>query len=166
MPFSHSRVAAHLNLVALLLSGTMVQAQATYTPIEQRLSTDQLRATGLERLTPDELSELNRILREQQSAKPDPERTARFGFFGADARSTEQKDEPQQIESTIAGDFRGWSSGTLITLANGQVWRVTDGSLQTKRVTEPKATITRSGMGSHFLKVDGHNARAKITRVR
>jgi hypothetical protein len=166
MPVLLSVAAARFSLVILLVSSSALQAQATYTPIEQRLSADQMHATGIARLTPAELSELNRILSEQHSARPDTERTVRFGFRGASAPPIEQPDAPQQIETTIAGDFRGWASGTVITLTNGQVWRVTEGSLQTKRTADPKATITRSGMGSHFLKVDGYNARAKVTRVR
>src|SRR5690242_2409727 len=36
--------------------------------------------------------------------------------------------EPQSIESTIEGNFGGWEPGAQIRLANGQVWRVVDGS--------------------------------------
>lgn len=152
--------------LAFLPAASVSAADATPdTPIEQRLSAAQMQATGLDRLTPAQLSLLNRILREQRAMEDDADRTRRFGLRNVGPASTEAA-EPEQIESVIAGEFRGWSPGTVLTLANGQVWRVLEGSLQTRRVDGPAATITRSGFGSRFLKVDGHNARAKVTRVR
>jgi len=75
--------------------------------------------------------------------------------------------EPEQIESSIAGDFDGWSGNTTIKLANGQVWRITDGSQAVlPRMHNPKVRIKRGLFGgAFFFQVDGQNSTARVRRV-
>ena len=63
-------------------------------------------------------------------------------------------------------DFHGWGPGAQIKLANGQVWRVVDGSEAVlKRMTNPKVRIERNLFGTLFLKIEGTNNSAKVRRV-
>jgi hypothetical protein len=85
--------------------------------------------------------------------------------FGMEA--VKQREEaPASIQSTVAGDFSGWGPGSQIRLANGQVWRIVDGS---EAVLAPgrdtKVTIERNLFGTLFLRVDGSNSSAKVRRV-
>jgi len=75
--------------------------------------------------------------------------------------------EPEQIESSIAGDFDGWSGNTTIKLANGQVWRITDGSQAVlPPMRNPKVRIKRGLFGgAFFFQVDGQNSTARVRRV-
>jgi hypothetical protein len=85
-----------------------------------------------------------------------------FGMEAAKQRAS----EPASIQSTVAGDFSGWGPGSMIRLANGQVWRIADGSeaiLAPGRDT--KVTIERNVFGTLFLRVDGSNSSAKVRRV-
>lgn len=166
MPDLNRAAALHLCVLVLAALASTARAQDIHVPIEQRMTAEQLRDTGLERLTAAELAELNRVIREQRAEQTEIARDARFGLRRSPSESDAQLAEPPRIDSAIAGEFRGWSPGTLITLANGQVWRVTEGSLQTRRLENPRVTITRSGLGSRFLTVEGQNARAKVSRVR
>ncbi len=94
----------------------------------------------------------------------------------APARSTEEnfgieqkkqrEAQPQSITSTVAGDFQGWGPSSQIRLANGQVWRIVDGSEAVLApMRNPKVTIERNMFGTLFLKVDGTNSSAKVRRV-
>lgn len=70
------------------------------------------------------------------------------------------------IESTIVGTFAGWGPNTRFTLANGQVWRVADGSEATLTPTvNQKVVIKRNFIGTIFLQVDGTNSSPKVRRV-
>jgi hypothetical protein len=76
------------------------------------------------------------------------------------------QEQPKSIESTVAGDFDGWGPGSQIRLANGQVWRVIDGSEAVlPRTHNPKARIERNMFGTLFLSVEGSNNSAKVRRV-
>lgn len=75
--------------------------------------------------------------------------------------------EPQSIESTIEGNFDGWEPGAQIRLANGQVWRVVDGSSAVlSPMKNPKVKVTRNMLGTLFLEIEGTNNSPKVRRVR
>lgn len=93
-----------------------------------------------------------------------PARTAEqnFGIEAVKAR----EEQPKSIESTVVGEFAGWGPGSTIRLANGQSWRIIDGSdavLAPKK--DAKVRIERNVFGTLFLKVDGSNSSAKVRRV-
>ena len=91
-----------------------------------------------------------------------PKREASFGLDAVKKREA----EPVSVTSTVVGDFEGWGPGSQIRLANGQVWRIADGSeaiLPRKR--DARVTIERNLFGTLFLKVDGSNSSAKVRRV-
>lgn len=86
-----------------------------------------------------------------------------FGMEAAKAREA----EPKSVESTIEGDFDGWGPGAQIRLANGQVWRVTDGSSAVlSPMRNPKVRVTRNMLGTMFLEIEGTNNSPKVRRVR
>ena len=75
--------------------------------------------------------------------------------------------EPKSIASTIEGNFSGWGPSTLFRLANGQVWRVVDGSAaELPPASNQKVRIVRNLFGTTFLEVEGSNNSAKVRRVR
>lgn len=88
--------------------------------------------------------------------------------FGLRPVVKKQKDiEPAAIHSSVVGRFEGWSPGTVFTLANGQVWKVTDDSDAVLPIMQnPKVEITRGLLGAYFLQVEGHTNSARVARVR
>lgn len=160
----HSRLLVLCASLALALPAHA--APPAYVPIEQRLSAEQMRATGLDTLSADQLRALNAILAGEQAAvarqvEDDTvrEQQRRGGLFDRDSR------EP--IRSAIVGSFRGWSSGDVLRLENGQRWRVIDtppmairGSLE-----NPKVTIAPGFMGAWYLQVEGHSPKAKVKPI-
>lgn len=85
--------------------------------------------------------------------------------FGMEAVK-QREAQPASIRSTVVGDFDGWGPGSQIRLANGQVWRIIDGSdAVLPRTKDAAVTIERNVFGTLFLKVDGGNSSAKVRRV-
>ncbi|HEX8476965.1 MAG TPA: hypothetical protein VF663_01445 [Telluria sp.] len=89
--------------------------------------------------------------------------------FGLPASPMAVRAAPQQIESidsTVLGNFEGWGPTTRLKLANGQTWRIADGS---EAVLPPsssqKVKITRNFLGTLFLQVEGSNQSPKVRRV-
>ena len=88
--------------------------------------------------------------------------------FGLRPVVKKQKDvEAAAIHSSVVGRFDGWSPGTVFTLANGQVWKVTDDTDAVLPIMQnPKVEITRGLLGAYFLQVQGHTNSARVARVR
>lgn len=153
-----------LLFTALLVLAPIVQAQP---PIERQMTPEQFRATGLDKLSPEELANLNAWLNHTLEAETDKAaelardriESEHRGFFGGD-------DEP--IEARIVGEFTGFGRGTSWTLDNGQVWRqIDDAVLSGVRRNDPPVRLTPSLLGNTwFLRIEGYNTRAKVQRIK
>ena len=87
--------------------------------------------------------------------------------FGMETVRKAESETPKFIESTIPGNFQGWGPSTQFTLANGQVWRVVDGSEAVLApVQDVKVRIVRNFFGTTFLEVAGTNNSPTVRRVR
>ncbi|MDN4058528.1 hypothetical protein QPK31_09880 [Massilia sp. YIM B02769] len=90
-------------------------------------------------------------------------RTAEQNFGMEKAK---KKDEADVMESTVVGTFSGWEGNTTIKLANGQVWRVVDGSSAVlPQQTNPAVRIKRGVFGVLYLQVVGQNPMARVRRI-
>jgi hypothetical protein len=84
--------------------------------------------------------------------------------FGAPA-AKRPENQLKSFDTHIAGHFDGWEGGQAIRLANGQVWRVIDGSVDTLELNDPKVTVRRGLSGSVFLDIEGANRSPRVQRV-
>ena len=156
-------------LAAFALSPLAVLAQK---PIERDMSPEEFKAAGLDKLSAEELANLNAWLNRtittettkaaEQAAVQAKEmvETENRGFFHFGSS------EP--IDAHIAGQFKGFRKGNTYTLDNGQQWRQTDtASLAGVRVENPAVKITPSLIGNTwYLRIEGYNTRAKVERVK
>lgn len=69
------------------------------------------------------------------------------------------------MESRIAGRFEGWRPGQRFTLANGQVWQITDDSSSYGDAVNPVVRIRRAAMGSFMMEVDGVTRSPRVRRI-
>jgi hypothetical protein len=76
-----------------------------------------------------------------------------------------RKVENNTLTSSIVGKFEGWDRGTLIKLANGQVWRVEDDSSEIVYLDSPKATLRRGALGSVYIDIEGARGAPRVRRV-
>lgn len=156
-----------LLVLALLALAPLAAAQAPQ-PIEKQMTAEEFAATGLGKLDPRELANLNAWLNrtlevETQKAAAqakDLVQQENRGFFDFGS------DEP--IEATMVGEFRGFAQGRQYTLDNGQVWRQTDNaSLAGVRRSNPKVRIKPGMIGNvWYLGIEGYNTRAKVQRIK
>ncbi|MCK9488283.1 MAG: hypothetical protein M0Q42_02585 [Xanthomonadales bacterium] len=158
-----------LSLLCLFLAAS-AQA-ASFSSLEERMSDSEFRASGLDRLSQQELAQLNQWLRQQW---PDglPSAAAPSSQPGSAAQDTRGLSSPGEasgpIVSRIEGTFTGWRTGTVFRLENGMVWE-TVGSIHPFSVSameNPSVTISTAFMGSWLLKVDGFNTPVRVRRVR
>lgn len=102
----------------------------------------------------------------QKAAEPKKgERTSMLGKMrvlltpGADI-------EFAKVETQIAGPFRGYEAGEVLTLTNGQRWRVVEGSYwaPARDANKPRRVVIESGvLGSFFLSIeDGGRPKVKL----
>jgi hypothetical protein len=78
----------------------------------------------------------------------------------------EARGDTPNVVTTIAGEFLGWVPNGQITLANGQVWRVIDGSRGVYKLNNPRVEVKRGALGSFNLDIEGTFQSPKVRRVR
>lgn len=86
------------------------------------------------------------------------ENAAQFG-------KKKRDDEPDKIHSQIVGWFKGWQKGEVLTLSNGQQWKVVSDSRGYVKLENPEVEIGRGFLDSYNMKVSGLNSVAKVRRV-
>lgn len=158
------RILSSLFVAAMLLAHAgNAHAERGYVDIEKRLTAEQLQATGLNLLSAEQLRLLNSLLNDEQqdivkAAKADSEKTVLGTWFSDGGK------EP--ISSTLSGDFRGWSTGTIFNLENGQRWRVIEGKYYLgKPLQGLKVLVVPGKISGWYMQVEGQNPRAKVQRV-
>lgn len=72
----------------------------------------------------------------------------------------------QTVQSAVGADFTGWRGRTQITLENGQVWEVVDGSLGAVGPANRKVVVRRAAFGSYRMEFEGLNNAPTVRRVK
>lgn len=156
-------------LVLLACSSAPTLAQSGYTAIEQRLTREQMQATGLNQLSTEQLALLNRLLGEEHASQTEAIREE-VESRSKRERHADRGREREPIVSKIAGEFRGWSSSTQFQLDNGQRWRVIGTPEYYVRKVDasiaPAVVIMPGLVGGWYMQVEGHSPRAKVQQVR
>ncbi|MGX5729824.1 hypothetical protein ACWKWK_04720 [Pseudoxanthomonas beigongshangi] len=159
-------------LLAGLMAPWIPAALAQQTPhvnIEQRLTPEQMRATGLEQLTPTQLELLNRLLAEQVEARAQ-ERAKVIARSQPPVGPRDEgsliglNDEP--IRARLKGTVAGWEPGTVFELDNGQQWKVLKGRMKLSRPLEsPDIVVVPGVAGRWFLQVEEDTPKARVYRI-
>lgn len=163
-------------VLVLFLMPAQAWAQAPYVKLEQRLSADQLRDTGLDTLTPEQLALLNTLLEQQATATVQAVRAEVKAEVAAEAAApgTPRDPDPSRfigladgpIASRAKGTVTGWEPGTEFALENGQVWKVLKGKLQLDAPREsPDVRVVPGIAGRWFLEVDPDLPKARVYRI-
>ena len=129
---------------------------------------------GLDKLTPEQLHFLNAWLRTHVGGAGNVGAGAgagtapvvvgpanRFGYRAP-------VDQPRStVASTLIGSFSGWDSHTRLSLANGQLWQVSEsGSWSCQSLKDPKVTIKPMLLGSWLAYIQGCSNSVRVERVR
>lgn len=127
-------------LVSLLASATAVltlNAQEATADIQQVMTPEQFKAAGLEKLSPEELQNLNKWL---------------YGYRETTAKSATKKAERQAAEvaeSRVDGTFNGIGGNTIIKLEDGTVWKQAnpDEHWRAPGLDHPAAAVVKTPFG-------------------
>jgi len=147
--------------VLSLIAG-MAQA-AGFSSLEERMSQNEFRAAGLDKLSPDELKALNEWLRTHNSVVTTVVTTNASG---------EQVFYPKEssrdaIESHIDGKFSGWRGNTTIRLENGQEWTQTEAAgMACGSADHPTVKIKPMVLGSWLAYVSSCSDSVRVTRTK
>jgi hypothetical protein len=155
-------------LIVLALSSRCFAETPTSTApaIEKRMSRSELEATGLARLTRDELESLNRWLRTGSIAAAENDPQASAPQF-SDPASTAKDAGNARVASRLRGDFTGWDGSTRFELENDQVWQQSEpGTYSSRRLANPEVQVERGLLGNWRLQIDGVNRRVNVRRIR
>lgn len=156
----------------LLLGALALVASAAepYVELERTLTPEQLQETGLDTLTPQQLTRLNQLLREKQASLP-----ARLPARTADTDTAPLREEPRAapmdleirtIRSRLRGTVSGWAPGSEFRLENGQTWKVLKGELTLRKPLEaPEILVVPGVAGRWFLQVHEDYPKARVYRI-
>jgi len=155
-----------LILLAFAFSASAA-AQQAFSSLEEQMSGKEFEAAGLNKLTPEELTALNRWIRSHSLATLDEGRTTNKGT--EDNRGSDKKDKQKTprttINSRLVGSFTGWDGQTIFKLENGMIWQQADkDKFYVKAVENPLVTI-KPRFKSWRLSVEGYDAKCKVKRI-
>jgi hypothetical protein len=155
------RPISRLVSILLLATASAASAQTQSPTLEERMSQAEFHAAGLDKLSAEELQQLNGWLQAHGGAttrshngkgKPD--------FYPDD-------DERTAVTAHIAGTFTGWRGKTVFTLDNGQQWQQTEsGSYNAGAFDNPAVEIKPMILGSWLLSVKGCGCSVRVQRIK
>ncbi|KAF1709232.1 hypothetical protein CSC70_10410 [Pseudoxanthomonas kalamensis DSM 18571] len=151
-------------ICALLLALSAPAPAAEYVRIEQRLSPEQMRQTGLDRLSVEQLELLNQLLQMPATASATTagdvataSDDGSLAFIGLGQAS---------IHARARGRVEGWEPGSVFELDNGQRWQVLKGKLRLREPVEsPEILLVPGIAGRWFLQVDEDLPKARVFRI-
>lgn len=145
----------------LTLSSTIAAAQTQPATLEERMSQAELRASGLDRLSPEELKYLNEWLRTHGAGNPQVVTPTGQPVFYPDSGARDT------VESHIVGQFTGWHGKTVFKLDNGQEWRQAEsGAYDAGKYEDPVVRIKPMLLGSWLMYVDGCGCSVRVQRIK
>ena len=148
-----------LSLAAL--AAVSAASAAGFSSLEERMSQDQFRAAGLDKLSPDELKSLDDWLRTHYAST-----TTYVTPTGAPVFYPKESDR-QAVESHLAGSFSGWYGHSVFTLENGQEWtQAESGSYSSGPFDHPKVKIKPMLLGSWLMYVEACGCSVRVQRTK
>jgi hypothetical protein len=162
-----------LIVILILMISLPALAADGFSSLEEQMTGAEYNASGLEKLTPEELAALNNWIRNHSVATlnlPRSGSTTPSDSDGADQRGFENKaiaemgDSP--IKSRIKGNFSGWDGSAVFVLENGMIWEQADNDkFHIREVENPEITIEPGMFKSWRLSVDGYSSECRVARV-
>jgi hypothetical protein len=157
--------------LGLALAGTAFAADDV--PLVARLTPEQLHATGLDTLTPQQLAALDAVLRAEQSASRAAQLSASPAApTKADALAERERSgsllglSEAPINARLQGAVAGWEPGTVFTLDNGQQWKVLKGEMKLRKPLDAPEVVVAPGLaGRWFLQLDPDLPKARVYRI-
>ena len=130
--------------------------------LEERMTQAELKASGLDHLSPEQLKYLNEWLRTHGAGAGTQLVTANGQpVFYPDSSARET------VESHIDGLFTGWHGHTVFKLDNGQEWKQAEsGAYDAGKFQDPVVRIKPMLLGSWLMYVEGCGCSVRVNRIK
>lgn len=147
-------------VLALALCGLSAHAQQTG-GLQQRMSQAEFEAAGLDKLSPQELQNLDNWLHTHGQV------TTKVVDSSGEPVFYPGKKKYSKIEAHLVGHFDGWHGNNEMTLDNGQVWKqIGSDAPMCMNSDNPAVKVKPSLMGNWLMYVKGCNDTAHVRRIR
>ena len=155
------RCALTLAALAVLTFAAGAGAQTQSPTLEERMSQADFRASGLDKLSPAELAQLNAWLQAHGGSGPQMVTSTGAPVFYPHASDREA------IEAHIDGLFTGWRGKTVFKLDNGQEWQQAEsGTFDAGKLNSPTVRLKPMLLGSWLMYVDNCGCNVRVQRVK
>ncbi len=159
-------------ILSLTLPLSVIAAEG-FSSLEEQMSGKEFTATGLDKLTPEQLGALNNWIRNHSVATLDQPKSGSYAAVSGkeeDARGFQNKKDSKTdrspITSRVKGSFTGWNGHTVFALENGMIWEQSDKEkFYIREVQNPEITIKPGMFGTWRLSVEGHNSQCRVKRI-
>jgi hypothetical protein len=158
-----------------------VLADTSFSSLEEQMTGKDFQASGLDKLSAEELAALNAWIRSRSLATLDTPKagsgavyTGTAGATGASQTGDTRGFESEQarnsdrstITSRIVGSFTGWDGQTVFTLENGMIWEQADkDKFYVKAVENPVVNIEPGAFRTWKLSVEGYASECRVERI-
>jgi len=160
--------------LTLLLFAACLPALAAdgFSSLEEQMTGKEFDAAGLEKLSPQELAELNSWIRKHSLATlaaPATKSVADSAATGknSDARKPDKSDDDHStITSKLEGKFSGWDGQTVFKLENGMIWaQKSKKKFYTEEIENPAVIIEPGMFGVWRLHIEGIDEEVRVVRI-
>ena len=145
-------LATGLPLASLFAAGA-----ETFPGVQTLMSAEEFEASGLDKLSPEEIKALNQWL---------------VRYTAGDAQvlvdtveEIKEVERTQEIFASVEGDFEGWTGNTVIRLDNGQVWKQRRRGNYFHKGDDNRVRITKNFMGFYKLEMVSSGKSVQVERI-
>ena len=143
-------------LTLILMLVTLPAFSADDPDIRDLMTAEEFSASGLSRLSNDEMNAINRWLVRY---------TAQDAVEMIDTSPAVQEVSRADLISRIDGEFNGWNGPTRFTLKNGQVYETSSTRRYSYSAVDPEVEITRNWMGIYRMRLLDTGKSINVRRI-
>ncbi len=99
------------------------------------------------------------------SSKQSSVNTNKEDLFGKE-QIKNSSEKLNSISAIAMGSFKNWKKGQIITLDNGQKWKLKNSRELNHKIKNPRVTISKGLLSSYKMSIEGVNTIIKVTRVK
>jgi hypothetical protein len=143
-------------LALIMMLATLPALSADDPNIRELMTTQEFAASGLSRLSNDEMDAINRWLARY---------TAQDAAEMLNSSPAVSEIESAGIKSKIDGEFSGWNGPTRFPLKNGQIWETRSTRRYNYSAVDPDVEITRNFLGIYRMLIVDTGRSINVRRV-
>ncbi|HET6555458.1 MAG TPA: hypothetical protein VFG49_18160 [Dyella sp.] len=149
-----------LSLSVALAIPALALAADQYVPLQQRMTPEEFKAAGLDKLSADELKNLDTWLSGHGKV------VTKMVDAGGKPVFYPDSEKRTAVEAKLKGSFEGFSGHGQYELDNGQTWKQADATSHAcPQIDNPKVKIKPSLFGNWLMYVEDCNDSVSVKRV-